>query len=176
MISTICLYLYEVPSQLRSRLGSSSARRRPALRRSAIAQQRSVVQCRALRCPAAQLSSAPQRWLSRAHRSASSAERSAVLCRALPCFAMLRALRAVLYWFVLASNIRSIKPRIGTTITTPGVYILRCCWITNNAPPAQVSPAIYSSAAQCSAVSCLALHFAVMCRAALCVLLSIQQQ
>ena len=38
--------------------------------------------------------------------------------------------------------------------------------------PSYVEP---SSAAQCSAVPCLALRFAVLCRAALCILLNIQQ-
>ena len=47
----------------------------------------------------------------------------------------------------------------GTINATPGLYKLRCCWITNNVPPAQVSPAIYSSAAQRSAMRCRALPF-----------------
>ena len=44
--------------------------------------------------------------------------------------------------------------------TTPGLYILHC-GITRHAPPAQLSPAIYSSAAQHSAAPC----GAVRCRA-----------
>ena len=59
----------------RSGLGSS-APHRPAPNRGVIALSNKAP-CSALRCPAAQLSSAPR-------RSASSAERSAVLCRALP--------------------------------------------------------------------------------------------
>ena len=48
--------------------------------------------------------------------------------------------------------------------------------LDHNASPAQFSSATYSSAAQRSGVPCLALRFAVLCRAALCVLLNIQQQ
>ena len=120
---------------------------------SSAAQHRAVL-WPAMPCRALQLSSA-------AHRSASSAERIAVLCRALPCFAMLRNL-LYCYLFVHASNIRSIIPGTGTANTTPGLYILGC-WITNNAPPAQVRPAICSSAAQRSAVRCRALPFVLRC-------------
>ena len=42
--------------------------------------------------------------------------------------------------------------------TTPGLYILHC-GITRHAPPAQLSPAIYSSAAQRRAVSCGAVPY-----------------
>ena len=60
-------------------------------------------------------------------------------------------------------------PRTGTINTTPDLYMLRRCWITNKAPPAQVSPAIYiaqqRSAAQCGAVPCPSFCGAVSCGA-----------
>ena len=117
-------------------------------------------------CDALLLSSA-------AHRSAALAQQSEALCFALLCHAACFAV--LFYQFVHANSIRSVIPRTGTINTTPGLYIRCCSWITNNAPPAQFSTAIYIPQ-QRRAVRCRALRFAVLCRAALCVLLNIQQQ
>ena len=72
----------------------------------------------------------------------------------------------------------SIIPHTGTLNITPGLYIPGMTLLYHKqCTPSSVSHGyiFLSSAAQCSAVPCLALRFAVLCRAALCVLLNIQQ-
>ena len=137
-------------------------RYRPAPHRNAtIAQQRSAVQCRALRCPAVPCSSALE-------RIAALAKQSAAPC-ALPCFAVLRhaACFAVLLLVRTYTTYMPVTFEVSyhVPVLTHQVclYIIIRCWIMNNAPPAQVSPAIYSSAAQRSVVRCRALPFVSRC-------------
>ena len=134
--------------------------------RSAIAQQRSAVRCRALRCPAVPYNSAQQRTAALAQQSA--APCGAALGRASPC-CVLRGTFTSSYMPV------TFAVSYHAPVLCIILYILRF-WITNNAPPAQVSPAIYSSAVHCGIVRCRALPLVLpCCRAALCVLLNIQQ-
>ena len=71
-----------------------------------------------------------------------------------------------------ASNIRSIIPGYYVPVLLMPHQVCTYYFVGLQCTPAQVSPAIYSSAAQRSAVPCLALRFAVMCLAALCALLN----
>ena len=141
------------PYKLRSQFGSSS-QLRSAPHRSATAQQRSAVQCRALRCPAVSCSSAQQRTAALAQQSA--APCGAALCRASPYCVVCGTFTSS---YMPGTFIRSIIPLPVLLIT---LYILRC-WIANNAPPAQVSPAIYSPAVQRGIVRCRALPFVLRC-------------
>ena len=124
------------------------AQLRPAPHRSAtIAQQRSAVQCRALRCPA-MLCGALQ---------LSSAERSAVRYRALPC---------CVPCCTFTSSCMPVTYEVSYHV--PALLFQRqvCTYYvvgSQTMHPAQVSPAIYSSAAQRSAVRCRALPFVLRC-------------
>ena len=129
------------------------AQLRPAPHRNAIAQQRSAVQCRALRCPAVPCSSAQQRTAALAQQNA--APCGAALCHASPC--------CVLCGTFTSSYVPvTLEVSYHVPVLLISLYILRC-WITNNAPPAQVSPAIYSSAVQHGIVRCRALLFVLRC-------------
>ena len=169
--------------QLTSGLGSSGPHR-PAPHRSVIARS-SAGPCSALRCPVVyyppfiscltnfhQLrsglgSSAPHRPAP--HRSAIARCNAALMC-----FAALRCcvLCGSLYMpvtFAVSSHVPVLL------LISLYQYILRC-WITMH--PQLRSARLYialSSAARHGAVPCVALRFAVLRRAALCVLLNIQQ-
>ena len=130
-----------------------SAQIRRAPHRSAIAQQRSAVQCRALRCPAVPCSSAQQRTSALAQQSA--APCGVALCRASSCCVLCGTFTSSYMPVTFAVSYH-------VPVLLISLYKLRC-WITNNAPPAQVSPAAYSSAVQPGIVRCSALPFVLRC-------------
>ena len=130
-----------------------SAQLRPAPHRSALAQQRSAVQCRALRCPPVPCSSAQQRTAALAQQSA--APCGAALCRASPGCVLCGTFTSL--YMPVAFEVSYHVP-----VLLISLYVL-CCWITNDAPPAQVSPGIYSSAVQRGIVRCRALPFVLRC-------------
>ena len=121
----------------------------------------SATQRRAVPCPAMPCSSAQQRTAAAALAQQSAALCFAVLCRALPCCVLCCVFTSSYMPVTFEASYH--VPVLLILCATPGLYILRRCWITNNAPPAQVSPAMYSSAAQRSAVRCRALPFVLRC-------------
>ena len=113
------------------------------------------MQCRALRCPAVPCSSAQQRTAALAQQSA--APCVAALCRASPCCVLCGTFTSSYMPVTFA-----VSYHVPVLVLLISLYVLRC-WITNNAPPAQVSPAIHSSAVQRGKVRCRALPVVVRC-------------
>ena len=103
------------------------------------------MRCGALRCPAVPCNSAQQ----------SAAPCGAALCRASPCCVLCGTFTSsyMAVTFAVSYHVPVLLIRL---------YILRC-WITNKAPPAQVSPALYNSTMQRSIVRCRALPFVLRC-------------
>ena len=98
-------------------------------------------------------------------RTATLAQQSAALCFAVLC----RSFPCCVLCCTFTSSCMPVTCGVSYNVPvllifyTPGLYISRYCWITNNATPAQVSPVMYSPVAQRIAVRCRALPFVLRC-------------